>query len=232
MNRKILTLLFTVALTCTAGAAQACGGNEINASAEAALAIDYGPIRPQVSGQISRYNHRVGAAASSAPDSVGEGRGTALNLAASSILSWTHKIKTFFDTRIAEESCLANAVYFEARSESELGQLAVATVILNRAKSLHYPSSICGVVYQGASHLNACQFSFACDGKPDIPKLGRAWQKALAVTALALGDDNEMDDAQMQIVSTATHYHADYVEPRWSKSLVRLTKIGHHIFYS
>ena len=31
--------------------------------------------------------------------------------------------------RLAEENCLARAIYFEARSESELGQLAVARVI-------------------------------------------------------------------------------------------------------
>lgn len=232
MNKKILALLFTVALTCTAGTAQARGGNKFNAPAEVVLAAANNPVLPPVADQTSHYHNGVGAEASGALDSLGEVRGTALNLAASAILSWTHKIKTFFDARIVEETCLANAVYFEARSESELGQLAVAAVILNRAKSLHYPSSICGVVYQGASHLNACQFSFACDGKPDIPIQGRAWDQALAVTALALADGEAMQDEQMQIVSTATHYHADYVEPRWSKSLVRLTKIGHHIFYS
>ena len=232
MNGKILALLFTVALTCTAGAAQACGVNKFNAPAEVVLSAANNPVLPPVSGQTNNSHYGVVASASGTLDNLGEVRGSALSLAASALKSWAHKINTFFDTRIVEESCLANAVYFEARSESALGQLAVATVILNRAKSLHYPSSICGVVYQGASHLNACQFSFACDGKPDIPKLGRAWQKALAVTALALGNDNEMDDAQMQIVSTATHYHADYAEPSWSKSLHRLTKIGHHIFYS
>ena len=233
MNRKILALLLiVVALTGAAGAAQACGGNRFNASAEAVLAVEHPPVPLPVSGQTSHSHYGVVASANGTLDSLGEGRGSTLNLAASSILSWVHKIKTFYDTRIVEESCLANAVYFEARSESELGQLAVATVILNRAKSLNYPSSICGVVYQGASHLNACQFSFACDGKPDIPKQGRAWETALAVTALALADDKEIEDARMQIVSTATHYHADYVEPSWSKSLHRLTKIGHHIFYS
>src|SRR5215204_2812022 len=63
------------------------------------------------------------------------------------IAAWTHTFKTMFDPRTVAKSCLAQAVYFEARSESELGQLAVATVILNRAKTEHYPSSICGVVY-------------------------------------------------------------------------------------
>ena len=68
--------------------------------------------------------------------------------------------------RLAEENCLARAVYFEARSESELGQLAVARVILNRTRDPNYPKTICGVVYQGSSQRNSCQFSFACDGLP------------------------------------------------------------------
>ena len=60
----------------------------------------------------------------------------------------------------------------------------------------------------------------------------RAWKAALDVTALALSDDTKAKKGQMQIVATATHYHADYVDPSWSKSLHRLTKIGRHIFYS
>ena len=72
-----------------------------------------------------------------------------------------------------------------------VGQLAVATVILNRAKAVNYPSSICGVVYQGASRLNACQFSFACDGQSDLPQHGRAWETALAVAAMELTSATE-----------------------------------------
>ena len=72
--------------------------------------------------------------------------------------------------QLAEENCLARAVYFEARSESELGQLAVAKVILNRVKDPEYPNTICGVVYQGSGRRNSCQFSFACDGLPDDVK--------------------------------------------------------------
>ena len=139
---------------------------------------------------------------------------------------WEQSFKTIFDPHIVARNCLASAVYFEARSESLQGQLAVATVILNRAKTSNYPSSICGVVYQGASRLNGCQFSFVCDGKSDLPKEHRSWEKALAVAARALADN------QIKIVPTATHYHADSVEPSWSRSMHRLTKIGRHIFYS
>ena len=233
MNGKILALLLIiVALTGTAAAAQACGGNTFNTSAEEVSAAENNPILPPVAGQTS-HDHHGGVASASGPlGSLGETRGAALNLAASSVLSWAHKLRTVFNPRIVEESCLASAVYFEARSESQQGQLAVAMVILNRVKALHYPSTICGVVYQGASHLNACQFSFACDGEPDLPEQGRAWDAALAVAALALADGEAMADEQMRIVATATNYHADYVNPSWSKSLRRLTKIGRHIFYS
>ena len=153
-----------------------------------------------------------------------------LNLPASRYISWSHKMKTFLAMPVIQQNCLATAVYFEARSESMVGQLAVAMVILNRAKASNSYSSICGVVYKGASHLNACQFSFACDGKPDIVDDARAWMAAHAVTALALANDRK--GKPVQILATATNYHADYVDPVWSKSLNRLTQIGRHIFYS
>ncbi len=129
--------------------------------------------------------------------------------------------------RLAEENCLARAVYFEARSESELGQLAVAKVILNRTKDPAYPKSICGVVYQGSNRRNSCQFSFACDGLPDDVKQPGAWSNAKRVAQKAIAGTKSM-----QVMSTATNYHADYVKPKWAGSMKRLVKIGRHIFYS
>ena len=64
-------------------------------------------------------------------------------------------------------SCLATAMYFEARGEPQDGQMAVGRVILNRVSDRAYPSTVCGVVYQSANRRNGCQFSFACDGVPD-----------------------------------------------------------------
>ena len=128
--------------------------------------------------------------------------------------------------KAAEENCLARAVYFEARSESELGQLAVAKVILNRVKSPEYPNTICGVVYQGSGRRNSCQFSFACDGQPDDVKSAAAWARSKAVAQKALNGS-----AKVAAIGTATNYHADYVKPRWAKSMKRLIKIGRHVFY-
>ena len=129
--------------------------------------------------------------------------------------------------RLAEENCLAKAIYFEARKESELGQLAVARVILNRVKDPGYPKSICGVVYQGSDHRNSCQFSFACDGLPDDVMNQQAWAASKHVAEKALAGDETM-----RIMGAATHYHADYVKPRWSYQMKRLIKIGRHIFYA
>jgi hypothetical protein len=129
--------------------------------------------------------------------------------------------------RLAEADCLARAVYFEARSESEIGQLAVAKVVLNRLKDPAYPKTICGVVYQGSNRTNACQFSFACDGISDQPKTRAAWDHSKRIAARALAGDQSI-----KILGAATYYHADYVTPKWSSSFKRLIKIGRHIFYT
>ena len=129
--------------------------------------------------------------------------------------------------QLAEENCLARAVYFEARSESELGQLAVAKVILNRVKDPEYPKTICGVVYQGSGRRNSCQFSFACDGLPDDVKSASRLGQRQAHRA----EGHRRGCQGRRASSTATNYHADYVKPKWAKSMKRLVKIGRHIFY-
>lgn len=128
--------------------------------------------------------------------------------------------------QLAEENCLARAIYFEARSESELGQIAVAKVVLNRVKDPEYPNTICGVVYQGSGRRNSCQFSFACDGLPDDVKSATAWAQAKRLAKKTIAGD-----AKVAALTTATNYHADYVKPKWAKSMKRLVKIGRHIFY-
>lgn len=121
--------------------------------------------------------------------------------------------------------CLAQAVYFEARGESVEGQRAVAHVVLNRVQDRRYPNTVCGVVYQNQHLANRCQFSFACDGLPDVPREGRAWRRALVVAMEAL--TGVSDD----ITLASTHYHARYVEPLWAPSLKETVRLGQHIFY-
>lgn len=125
-----------------------------------------------------------------------------------------------------EMNCLATAIYFEARGESEQGQKGVAQVILNRVEDDAYPDTICGVVYQNQNRRNACQFSFACDGRPDNASEPRAWRKAQDVAEEVVDGEN-----LVQSIRTATHYHATYVSPSWAPKLRRLSKIGRHIFY-
>ena len=120
-----------------------------------------------------------------------------------------------------EQDCLANAVYFEARSEPLAGQLAVAEVVLNRTRSGRYPTTICAVVTQPA------QFSFIRRGRfPAADRSSDAWTKAVAISRIAL--DRLAGDMHGGVL----WYHADYVSPSWGKRLRREAKIGLHIFYS
>lgn len=126
-------------------------------------------------------------------------------------------------TTDAEQDCLANAVYFEARGEPLEGQLAVAEVVLNRAASGRYPVTICGVVTQ------RWQFSFVNrTGRiPAANRASQAWRRAVAIARIA------QDRVNQQLGSRdVLWYHADYVAPSWGRRLNRQAKIGLHIFYS
>lgn len=131
------------------------------------------------------------------------------------------------ETLAEAQRCLAQAIYFEARSEPVAGWEAVADVVINRALSSKYPGSICGVVFQGQYRRHKCQFSFACDGLSDRPKHRGLWRQALRVAGNKL-----VTFRAGPATSQATHYHADYVDPYWNRSMVKLTQIGRHIFYN
>ncbi|TFF27882.1 cell wall hydrolase [Jiella endophytica] len=126
----------------------------------------------------------------------------------------------------SEQTCLANGIYFEARGESEEGQAAVAQVILNRVRNPAYPNSICGVVYQNKNWRNRCQFSFACDGHKDRIRDAGAYAKAEEIAKEAT-----TGEVWIAEVGSATHYHANYVRPRWARAMEKVDKIGRHIFY-
>lgn len=125
-----------------------------------------------------------------------------------------------------EETCLAQAVYFEARSEPDAGKAAVAQVVLNRVKTGLYADSVCGVVFQNQHRYKACQFSFACEGKSLRINDLDSWQTAQRIAREVIGGSTWLAD-----VGTSTHYHANYVRPYWAARLHRMEKIGHHIFY-
>jgi spore germination cell wall hydrolase CwlJ-like protein len=126
-----------------------------------------------------------------------------------------------------EKKCLAEAIYFEARSEPEEGQAAVAQVVLNRVSSGLYPANVCGVVYQNRHRWHACQFSFACEGKSLRINDQESWATATRVADEVMDGKTYLTD-----VGGSTHYHANYVRPRWAKRLKKMDVIGHHIFYT
>lgn len=121
--------------------------------------------------------------------------------------------------------CLSEALYFEARGESLVGQVAVAEVILNRVESGEYPGSVCGVVRQGSGKLNGCQFSFYCDGKAEEVKNAGKFDEMGKIAWVMLHGKPRI------LTGNATHYHTAGVQPRWARKLVRTARIGAHVFY-
>ena len=122
-------------------------------------------------------------------------------------------------------SCLAEALYFEARGEPIKGQLAVGEVILNRVKDTRYPSSICKVVNQGTGRRFACQFTYTCDGKLEAVHERKPYEMALKIAKIL------MTTHEGKLTRGSTHYHSNYVNPEWSKKFERVAKFGRHIFY-
>lgn len=131
------------------------------------------------------------------------------------------------ENMVHEQRCLAEVIYFEARSEGEDGRAAVAQVVLNRVKSGRYLASVCGVVYQNRHRKLACQFTFACEGKSLRVTERAPWQAAVRIAR-----DVYEGRIYLEEVENSTHYHADYVRPRWAKKLKKMDVIGRHIFYS
>ncbi|OHD06391.1 cell wall hydrolase [Sphingopyxis sp. RIFCSPHIGHO2_12_FULL_65_19] len=122
------------------------------------------------------------------------------------------------------QRCLTQAIYYEAATESDAGKAAVAQVILNRMKHPAYPNTVCGVIYQGSARPG-CQFSFACDGSMRRAPVPALWRRSAEIARSALSGHVEVS------VGMATHYHANYVLPRWAPKLTKIEQIGAHIFY-
>ena len=121
--------------------------------------------------------------------------------------------------------CLTMAVYYEAASEPDQGQAAVAQVVLNRLRNPLFPKTVCGVVLQGSDLPTGCQFTFTCDGSLGRLPSQTGWTRARHTAERALNGYVEKS------VGEATHYHTVWVVPYWQPTLVKLTQIGAHIFY-
>lgn len=126
-----------------------------------------------------------------------------------------------------ELTCLAQNIYFEARSEPLAGKLAVAHVVMNRVASQYFPDSVCGVVQDGTDEvLHKCQFSWYCDGKTDVVEDRLAWDEATELASKVYWGRAEDPSGG------ALWYHADYVKPVWRKAFAEGPTIGRHIFYT
>ena len=147
------------------------------------------------------------------------------SMAIRSLAEFTAENLGFAAREQAELDCLAEAVYYEARSETAKGQIAVAEVVMNRVRDPNFPKTVCDVVFQGRYRTTGCQFTFTCDGSLRVKPRGEAWDRARAVALhVAMG-------LNKPVTNKATHYHTDYVDPYWSPGLVETATIGTHIFY-
>ena len=138
------------------------------------------------------------------------------------------------DRRVAhandEKLCLSRAIYHEARGEVDTGQWAVANVIINRALSKRFPSSMCGVVYQNADQGRyRCQFTFACDGQQEVIRERQAWAKAGKIAAAAYSEFQRGQRPGV-IPGSALYYHTTSVSTNWG--FKQVAQIGSHLFYS
>ena len=131
-------------------------------------------------------------------------------------------VKSVSQADTEAQHCVALAMYWEARGEGHRGMLAVGSVVLNRVEDDRFPSSVCGVVYQGGE-IPPCQFSWWCDGKSDRPTHGELWAASLSLA----------DELLMARPSDPTHgalfFHNTSIRPPWRRE--RTTRIGSHVFY-
>lgn len=131
--------------------------------------------------------------------------------------------------------CMALGIYYEARGEPFLGQVAVARVILNRVKSGLFPNNYCDVIYQnyeiniGNENKIVCQFSWVCDtsiSKDEIPK------NALYQQVEKIARDVILENKWAEVLSNdVLFFHASTVNPKWSQNYNHVTTIGNHLFY-
>ena len=130
------------------------------------------------------------------------------------------------DVLTEDELCMAKNIYFEAGNQSREGKVAVGLVVFNRVRSTLYPNTICGVIQQRK------QFSWFWDGVSDEPVLSDPqWKVSVEVAKELMLSYNKKELSSTMLPFKATHYHADYVNPRWARQRDQIAKIGNHIFY-
>ena len=129
--------------------------------------------------------------------------------------------KETHDLCLKDDSCnkLAEAIIFEARGEPDIGQIAVAQVILNRKQDPRWGNSIRDVIHQPR------QFSYLKDKHKQAPPTKHDWNKARKIARAVISG------TVINPVGDATHYHAARIRPKWAKKLQPVASIGQHVFY-
>ena len=226
-GRRVLILLAAIAVPALAAPSDWRDFAIGNAGA-AQLAVDPMPFeRPGDSFPGSAYYYLAATEAlptSFATDAVGAQQPGLIDFSGGPIARAMRFDHSGVDRSRALE-CLTAAIYYEAASEPDQGQRAVAQVVLNRVAHPSYPNTVCGVVYQGSERSTGCQFSFTCDGSLVRRPSSFFWERARTVAATALSGIVEPS------VGLATHYHTVAVHPYWAPSLHFITTIGAHRFY-
>lgn len=175
-------------------------------------AVAQGSASPQVSQVVAQPQAALPG------DAIGSEQGASPDAAKASSLTELAAAQPQPEELSRELNCLAGAIYFEAKSESLAGQLAVGRVIVARSKSGRFPSSYCGVVFQRA------QFSFVRgNAMPTIAKSSRGWKNAVAIAQIA------HEGTWQSPVEGALYFHAARVSPTWH--LTRLARVDNHVFY-
>ena len=128
-------------------------------------------------------------------------------------------------TGSSEFKCLTEALYFEARGETLKGQFAVAEVIRNRVRSKRFPNSYCGVINQGTGRKYQCQFTYTCDGRPEVVSEHKAHARVAKVARATI------DGKSPDVTDGATFYHTTAVNPSWASKFTRTARFGVHLFY-
>ena len=154
--------------------------------------------------------------------------------------SWEQRVKRIVNEHLAEVDraggiakikdqqilCLAQNVYFESRGQPLAGQVGVAQVTLNRLDE-GYARTVCGVVRQRLVP-DTCQFSWVCNNpNPQTRVGGPDWRLAVGIAVAILSDRENIQDP----TNGATHFHATYVRPDWSRLYTQASQIGDHVFY-
>ena len=132
---------------------------------------------------------------------------------------------------VSEEYCLAETIYFEARNQELLGQIAVGLVALNRVKSSRFPDTLCDVTRQAKRDSSGriikykCQFSYYCDCLIEHVANKEAWSTAKIVA------ETVMEQGHKDFTDGALYYHTTSIVPYWSSAYHPTLELGDHIFY-